>query len=183
MIYYYSISLLGRNGVLPIINNVKIEKDGKMGKKMLVMVIMSLICFLLSGCLECKNGENIINRIEDADSFKHLEEIKCDCKDALNYFSGGPKNLFNKRKEKIEYLANNPDRRHYSRYILKGSVVLGMTKEEVILSFGHPYEINKTVNSYEVREQWVYYNYNYQIQYRYGPYFYFTDGILTTWQD
>lgn len=52
---------------------------------------------------------------------------------------------------------------------------IGMTKEEVEASlWGKPEKINRTVTKYSTREQWVYGN---------RQYLYFTDGILTSFQD
>lgn len=52
---------------------------------------------------------------------------------------------------------------------------LGMSKEEVEASlWGKPLEINRTVTEYSTSEQWVYGQ---------GQYLYFTDGILTSFQD
>jgi hypothetical protein len=57
--------------------------------------------------------------------------------------------------------------------ILAGKIWIGMTKEMAIESWGKPEDINRTVTSYSVSEQWVY-----------GErYLYFDDGILTSWQD
>jgi hypothetical protein len=41
-------------------------------------------------------------------------------------------------------------------------------------SWGDPEDINRTVGSWGVREQWVYSNENY---------LYFENGILTSWQN
>ena len=52
---------------------------------------------------------------------------------------------------------------------------LGMTTGQVEVSlWGKPEKINRTVNQSKVREQWVYGQ---------GQYLYFTDGILTSFQD
>lgn len=52
---------------------------------------------------------------------------------------------------------------------------LGMTKEQVeASSWGKPEDINRTVSTYSSTEQWVYGG---------GRYLYFTDGILTSFQD
>lgn len=53
-------------------------------------------------------------------------------------------------------------------------VVIGMTKDEVIEIWGKPKDINRTVTTYGIKEQWVYSNYRY---------LYFDDGVLTTIQD
>ena len=57
--------------------------------------------------------------------------------------------------------------------ILDGYIWLGMTTEIARLSWGEPNDINKSVGSWGVHEQWVY---NCQ-------YLYFENGILTSWQD
>lgn len=57
----------------------------------------------------------------------------------------------------------------------KRHLVIGMSEEQVIESMGRPREINRTVSDYCVREQWVYGDF--------GPYLYFDDGVLTSWQD
>lgn len=52
---------------------------------------------------------------------------------------------------------------------------IGMTREQVEESlWGKPNKINRTVTSSTVKEQWVYGS---------GQYLYFTDGIMTSFQD
>lgn len=53
------------------------------------------------------------------------------------------------------------------------NVYLGMTSTELRSKWFRPDDINRTVGSWGVHEQWVYSN----------VYFYFEDGILTSWQD
>jgi hypothetical protein len=53
-----------------------------------------------------------------------------------------------------------------------------MTKDEVVASWGNPYDINRTVGSWGVHEQWVY---GENISNR--KYYYFENGVLTSWQD
>jgi DNA-binding protein H-NS len=50
---------------------------------------------------------------------------------------------------------------------------LGMTKEMAEESWGKPRDINRTVGSWGVKEQWVYSD----------AYLYFDNGILNSWQD
>lgn len=50
-----------------------------------------------------------------------------------------------------------------------------MTEQMTIESWGRPNDINKTVGSWRVHEQWVYPEEGY--------YLYFENGILTAWQD
>lgn len=57
--------------------------------------------------------------------------------------------------------------------IIAGKIQIGMSKEMVLASWGYPSDINRTVTSTLVREQWIY-----------GRiYVYFENGVLTAWQD
>ena len=64
----------------------------------------------------------------------------------------------------------------YSRFIFRGSIKIGMTQQMVKESIGSPKDINKSVYSFGVHEQWVYSHNKYE-------YLYFEDGILTSWQE
>lgn len=57
--------------------------------------------------------------------------------------------------------------------IFSGKVWLGMTKEMAEDSWGKPKDVNRTVGSWGVKEQWVYSD----------AYLYFDNGILNSWQD
>lgn len=50
-------------------------------------------------------------------------------------------------------------------------VKIGMNTEQAAAGWGKPNDINRTTNSYGVREQWVYSS---------GSYLYFDDGVLTS---
>ncbi|MFZ3064741.1 MAG: hypothetical protein WA277_05615 [Nitrospirota bacterium] len=73
-----------------------------------------------------------------------------------------------------------PEVRKWNKGILdaikKHSIVMGMTKEQVKLSWGLPIDINRSVGSWGVHEQWVYGRYS-------RTYLYFENGKLTSWQD
>ena len=67
--------------------------------------------------------------------------------------------------------------------IINKSYCIGMTTTDALASMGYPgHGINKTVGSWGTHEQWVYgyagYKYN-----TYGPYLYFENGILTSYQN
>lgn len=79
---------------------------------------------------------------------------------------------YRKRKEYVE--KNNSLTDVVKKAILAEKVVIGMTKEDVEASWGKPKDINRTVGSWGVHEQWVYGSSNY---------LYFEDGKLTSWQD
>jgi hypothetical protein len=66
-------------------------------------------------------------------------------------------------------------RKKYWEDVKEGKMRLGMNKEEVVCSWGMPEDINRTVGIGGVHEQWVYGDF--------GPYLYFDDGVLTSWQD
>jgi len=59
--------------------------------------------------------------------------------------------------------------------IAKGYIFMGMTKEQLIMAWGKPKDINRTVTRYSTDEQWVYGDF--------GPYVYLKDGVVTSWQD
>lgn len=61
-----------------------------------------------------------------------------------------------------------------AQQIIDGKVWIGMTGEMAIESIGKPNDINRTVGSWGVHEQWVYGR---------DVYLYFENGKLTSWQD
>lgn len=62
--------------------------------------------------------------------------------------------------------------------ILAGKIFMGMTTSQVEASWGHPYPVNRSVGSWGTHEQWIYRVSKYTTHY-----LYFSDGILTSWQD
>ena len=73
-----------------------------------------------------------------------------------------------------EFILDNPKlKKKFKDAISEGSVILGMTKAMVTASVGYPDDINRTVGSWGVHEQWIYSSY----------YLYFENGVLTSWQD
>lgn len=84
-----------------------------------------------------------------------------------------------KEREKIEkhekYIYNRFESRIAKRIISK-EIWLGMTSEMARLSLGDPNDINRTVTSRGIHEQWVY-------GYSNRKYLYFENGILKSWQD
>ena len=67
------------------------------------------------------------------------------------------------------YFSEKPE-----KIVLPEKIRIGMTDKKVLSIWGKPTDINRTINRYGVKEQWVYPNY---------VYLYFTDGVLTTIQD
>ncbi len=65
--------------------------------------------------------------------------------------------------------------------INNGTARIGMTQEMVLAARGYPYDINRTVGSWGVHEQWIYRFFIYKNIYHY-QYLYFEDGTLTAYQ-
>ncbi|MBP9940073.1 MAG: DUF4124 domain-containing protein [Comamonas sp.] len=57
-------------------------------------------------------------------------------------------------------------------------VMRGMTKDQVTMAWGNPTDINRTIGSYGVHEQWVYRRGHGSAQY-----VYFENGVVTSIQD
>lgn len=72
-----------------------------------------------------------------------------------------------------EYFRQHPERESFKDSVKGKKIKIGMTKEEVELSWGKPSDINRTVTQYSTHEQWVYGK----------QYLYFEDNILNSWQD
>jgi len=62
----------------------------------------------------------------------------------------------------------------WGKLVDEGKIQLGMTKEMVEDSWGKPDDINRSVGSWGVHEQWIYSS---------GTYLYFENSKLTSWQD
>lgn len=59
--------------------------------------------------------------------------------------------------------------------IRNNKVLIGMTKEQIVASWGNPEDINRTVGRWVTHEQWVYGEG--------GPYLYIENGKLASFQD
>lgn len=75
-------------------------------------------------------------------------------------------------KERKDALTKKYGKKNAQR-ILDKKIWLGMSKEMAIESWGQPDDINRTVGSWGVHEQWIYVD----------EYLYFENGKLTSWQD
>lgn len=73
----------------------------------------------------------------------------------------------------VKQLAGRP--KAAKKNICEQMVFIGMTKDELLFVAGDPDNINRTVSSGSVTEQWVYNRYN--------QYYYFHNGELRSWQD
>lgn len=85
------------------------------------------------------------------------------------------KELTEDEKRRQIFVQNHPNLSSQDRKdILAGNIRIGMTREMVIASWGEPKDINRTVGTYGVHEQFIYYS---------GTYVYIQNGKLTSWQD
>ncbi|MDI3503787.1 MAG: hypothetical protein PWP64_723 [Candidatus Cloacimonadota bacterium] len=87
----------------------------------------------------------------------------------------------------IDKVANNTQKRAKRLYekhywpksecmaIAERKVFIGMNKDQLLISWGRPRDINRTGTAYSTHEQWCYGDF--------GPYIYLEDGVVTSWQD
>ena len=80
--------------------------------------------------------------------------------------------LIEKRKHEAEMISKYGVR--IGKIISDNKVIIGMNKEICRLSWGEPYDINRTITKNKVFEQWVY---------SMGTYLYFENDILVAIQD
>ena len=111
-------------------------------------------------------------------------------KELENYYSSGwihenvlsntyVSKLSGDQRRRIKYVKNHPNiSNKFKSAILNGEIILGMTDEIVIASWGYPDDKNRTVGSWGIHEQWIYSNGVKSI-----TYLYFENGILKSWQD
>ena len=94
-------------------------------------------------------------------------------------FENGLNNFFQTKEEYLQDKKKNEQRREkilakYGRFngqtILDGKVKIGFTKEMCVEAWGKPNDINKSIGSWGVHEQWCY---------SFGSYLYFENGKLT----
>lgn len=72
-----------------------------------------------------------------------------------------------------KYFKEHPERSDFKDTVVNKKICIGMTKEEVLLSWDRPKDIHRTVTANSTHEQWIYGK----------QYLYFDNEILTTWQD
>lgn len=101
----------------------------------------------------------------------------CGCAGIVDMINMYEDSLHGHTLRRQQYVESNPELPAKTvEYILAGKIVIGMTKEQVEASWGQPRDVNRTVGSWGVHEQWIYGSYA-------GCYLYFEEGILTSWQD
>lgn len=164
---------------------------------------MIILLFFVASCIIITSGcqyrwidgkqyplDECLAKIETHDQLKHFCQnnpfLTCEpCWTLRSYKQGYGETCvkLNKVRERLErklYAENGVNQRIINA-IMERKIILGMTKKDVIASWGQPNDINKTVTTYGTDEQWVYgfiSLYSDTLQF-----LYFDDGILTSWQD
>lgn len=81
-------------------------------------------------------------------------------------------------KLNLKDTGNGDTRKLHGETLTRGTVMVGMTREDVIWSWGEPTKINDSFVAGSKHEQWVYDRGNFKAQY-----LYLENGILKSWQN
>jgi len=145
--------------------------------------------------------ESSVFNPESDDWFKRFDKVKI--LDVITYYQGSTGNIWllcktesggkcrlrydethdtgRKEGSDYHYYINNPLNPDWGErivdFIKQKQVQTGMTEYQVLVSWGKPDDINKTISSNGNREQWVY------DRYHSSQYLYFENGFLVTIQD
>ena len=112
---------------------------------------------------------------EKLDAANSLDDFEVLLHEAKLFKIGTPSLVVSRRRQ--WYVNNHPNLTPQIRNsILNGNICLQMASEQVRASLGLPRDINRTVSTFGVHEQWVYGEYGSLL-------LYFEDDILTAWQD
>ena len=156
-------------------------------------VAIAIIIFWLSGCSTPRELKTYVVGNTEWYADKHMknlsdEEIIESIQKNENHY-GMPYDARKIRvriKDKLvaELFSRHPewseDKKREMLNIFNNKVTLGMTKDQVMLSWGQPDDINRTVGSWGVNEQWVYKKSRDMSNWKY---LYLKNGRLTSWQD
>ncbi len=95
----------------------------------------------------------------------------------IDLYHGGPE--YDREVKLAEYLKLHPRTgSDLKRVMLEGKIQVGMTKEQVIISWGAPRDVHRTVFGFSSNEQWIYGDPLYG-----AKYLYFDNDKLTSWQE
>jgi len=120
--------------------------------------------------------KKISNLAQTQDSLVNKKRLLLNSKQVLEdiYEEVADKNkIANSRANRIKKMEAKYKTSEFKQDIINRHVAIGMNKEMIIDSWGKPEEINRTVGTWGVHEQWVYGR----------TYLYVENGILTSFQD
>lgn len=102
-----------------------------------------------------------------------MKKLVCSIILGLGLLVGGVPNIYcnQSRDQEIKELCVGQER--FIEPLKQGKIQLGMSKMMVIYVRGYPNKINKSIGRWGTHEQWVYSS----------VYFYFENGVLTSWQE
>ena len=103
------------------------------------------------------------------------KQAAADAKKSADKVNQSPQAQVQEAPKKLDPAAEEANRKAELVKWKKQGVSIGMSAERVLLSsWGKPEKINRTINQFGEREQWVYDG---------GSYLYFKDGVLTSIQN
>ena len=140
-----------------------------------------LVFYYLVGCTTVTTRDRmsvstIDEKVEIAEKFSE-EKIHQLIRDLSRYLNTEGDKLLLRR----ELVKRHPEwQRTIKELIEEGQIKIGMSKEQILASWGTPDKVNKNVGSWGVIEQWIYEGYisEYGISY----YVYVENGVVTSWQ-
>ena len=137
--------------------------------KKLVMPILSFsLLFIFSGCAQIKEFQKY--KMELQKSYKDPQEELQKYYQKMDKLTQEHTRLIKEMEERDQKIYDNP-------------IKLGLTKKEVILLWGGPDKINRSVGNYGIHEQWIYMLNSESRLNRETRYLYFENDILTSFQD
>ncbi len=163
-----------------------------MRKVLLFMLIFFVTSFSFAQEDNYEKAKRCYKEAEHSALRSDYEEALKTAQDALEHFlrSGDTdkaeemKNIINKSSAAMSRIDERIKKAIKNRHI-----VIGMSKEDVIESWGQPRDINRTVTSSCVYEEWCYGDFlkgpgrYVYFKKRIERYVYFENGIVTSWQD
>ena len=143
---------------------------------MKIQIMATLMLFLATGCTALNSP---YANLQPEEAKERLAEMsQAELFEGIGWHGWNNENKGGKEVLKKEVLRRNSQwDAAVKQDVLAGFVKLGMTKNQVLASWGKPQEINRTVFKEYQREQWVY-----QRGYQKGRYIYFVNDKVDSWQ-
>jgi hypothetical protein len=114
----------------------------------------------------------IVHFKQDENEFTFIDEGSSISKnDKLTFVDANFVDSLNLSNRKIKFKGMAPVTA--SSLVCEKKIFTGMTSKEFLIAFGKPENVNRTVTSHLIQEQWIYGQ----------KYYYFYNNILKSWQD
>lgn len=143
--------------------------DGRKGRLVVILPGKKIISYVG----KCNKGKFVTTKIRYT-KWVHSSLVKLSGNwyAASDYINHQKKDL--SRKQQIDKLNVSDELENIMK---EKKIIIGMTANQVLLSWGHPYDKNSSVGSYGRHEQWIYKVSGFKYDY-----LYFENGILTSYQ-